>query len=132
MSTGEVVQVTAVMDRYERELLAHRAWDDLPHGGRDALVMQVQCAEGHHVAKVFTTESGDVVRTTVRRRAHGSRDLPDEPHTPHDAHHHLDLLVIDDVDDDEIPAWCDCGPRALSRAALREWRGLGETRVVVD
>ncbi len=132
MDSGEVAAVTAVMDRYERELLAHRAWDELPHSGREAVVLQVQCAHGHHVAKVFATEAGDVVRTLVRPRSHGSRDLPDRPHTPHDVHHHLDLLVVDDEGDDDVPAWCDCGPRVLSRAALVEWRGLGETRVVVD
>lgn len=124
--------MTAVMDRYERELLAHRLWDGLPHGGRDAVVLQVQCAQGHHVAKVYATEGGEIVRTTVRPRSHGSRDLPDEPHTPHEVHHHLDLLGIDEVQDDGVPAWCDCGPRVLSRAALVEWVGLGESRVVVD
>ncbi len=124
--------MTAVMDRYERELLAHTLWDALPHGGRDAVVMQVQCAEGHHVAKVFTTRAGDVIRTTVRPRSHGSRDLPDRPHSPHGVHHHLDMLAVDDVQDDEIPAWCDCGPRSLSRSAVLDWRAAGDTRVVVD
>lgn len=123
--------MTVVTDRYERELLARRAWEELPHGGRDALVMDVQCAEGHHLAKVFRTGAGPVVMTTVRPRSHGQRDLPDVPHGASEPRRFVDLLEAID-DDDAVPSWCDCGHRVLSRAAMREWMAAGEKRVVVE
>ena len=124
--------MTLVTDRYEREMLARRAWKALEHGGHDRVVLQVQCAEGHHLVKVFATDEGPVVMTTVRAHSHGSRDFVDEPHTPHDATRFFDLLEVEGRDEDEIPAWCDCGPHAMSRTALRGWIAQGEARVVVD
>ena len=46
----------------------------------------------------------------------------------------LDLLEAggDPLTDDTVPAWCDCGPRTLSRVAMLEWIAAGEHRVVVD
>jgi hypothetical protein len=124
--------MTAVMDRYERELLARQEWEALPHGGRDSVVMQVQCADGHELAKVFRTDAHLLVRTTVRPRSHGNRDLPDKPHTPNEMRRIVDMLEVDDAADDSIPAWCDCGARTLSRAALRDWLTQGEHRVIMD
>ena len=112
-----------------RERQARDAWMSLPHGGRDAVILQVHCSAGHHLAKVADAPVGRVVVTTVRSRSHGDRDRPDSPHTPCRAHDSVDLL--DGVDDDIIPAWCDCGHRVLSRADLREWLAAGPRRVVV-
>lgn len=117
-------------ERAVRERQASQAWKELPQGGRGAVTLQVHCAAGHHVAKVADTPQGRVVVTTLRSRSHGDRDLPDSPHTPGRSHQSFDLL--DGVDDDAIPAWCDCGPRVLSRAELRAWVAAGERRVVVD
>lgn len=122
--------MTVVTDRYERELLARRAWEELPHGGRNALVLDVQCHEGHHLAKVFRTGAGPIVLTTVRPHSHGQRDLPDVPHGADGSRRFLDLLDAPD-EDDTVPAWCDCGQRVLSRADMREWMVAGEKRVVV-
>jgi len=123
--------MTVVTDRYERELLARQAWEELPHGGRDALVLDVQCHEGHQLAKVFRTGAGLVIMTTVRPHSHGQRDLPDVPHGAHEPRRYLDLLDAPD-DDDAVPAWCDCGHRVLSRADIREWMAAGERRAVVE
>lgn len=116
-------------ERAVRERQARDAWTSLPHGGRDAVILQVHCSSGHHLAKVADTPVGKVVVTTVRSRSHGDRDRPDSPHTPDRAHYAVDLL--DGVDDDVIPAWCDCGHRVLSRADLTSWVESSEHRVVM-
>lgn len=116
-------------ERALRERRAREAWTSLPHGGRDAVILQVQCSSGHHVAKVADTPEGRVVVTTLRSRSHGDRDRPDSPHTPDRAHSAIDFL--DGVDDDVVPAWCDCGHRVLSRADLRDWLAVHERRVVM-
>lgn len=115
----------------ERELLAMHAIDRLPHGGRDRVVLQVQCSRSHHLAKVFDTDAGFAYQSTLRGHAHGHRDRIDDPHGAGDIHHWSDLLDADPADD-ALPASCECGQRMLSRAALRRWIGDGEQRVVVD
>lgn len=123
--------MTVITDRYERELLARTSLEGLPHRGRDAVAMQVQCPEGHHLLKVLSTGAGPIVVTTVRAHSHGNRDRPDEPHTPAKAREFVDMLAVADPAEDEIPAWCDCGHRTLSRAAVAQWLAGGEKRVVI-
>ncbi len=122
--------MTKTTERHEREQRAREAWKALPQGSRSALVLQVQCASGHHIAKVFDTHEGAVVVTTVRSHSHGDRDLPDEPHTPHGAREYVDLLEAGELD--AIPAWCDCGHRVLSRQELRAWMAARDQRIIVD
>jgi hypothetical protein len=125
-----------VMTRHHdiRANAAHAAWARLAHGGHDAVRLQVQCAHGHHVATVYDTDSGLVYASPVRAVSHGSRDLPDEPKGDHEPHRWFDWLVEAPgaMADDALPAWCDCGPRTLSRAAVRTWVRSGERRVIVD
>lgn len=116
-------------ERAVREREARQAWTALPHGGRDAVILQVHCAAGHHLAKVADTPVGRVVVSTLRSRSHGDRDRPDSPHTPDRAHVAVDLLDV--LGDDVIPAWCDCGHRVLSRAVLITWVQAHERRVVM-
>jgi hypothetical protein len=117
-----------------RNAAAHAAWSRLPHGGHDAVRLRVQCAHGHHVATVYETDAGLVYVAPVRDVSHGSRDLPDEPKDVHEPHRWFDWLADAPgaAADDALPAWCDCGPRTLSRAAVRTWVRSGEHRVVVD
>jgi hypothetical protein len=117
---------------HERRTAAQAAWEALPHGGHDRVLVQVQCARSHHVAAVYDTDIGPVYVAPVRPRSHGSRDRVDELHNDQEVTHWFDLLVVDDTEDDGLPAWCDCGPRTLSRAAIREWLAAHEARVVVD
>jgi hypothetical protein len=119
-----------IADRQEREALARRAWHEAAGGHVEAL-LQVQCPAGHHVAKVVPTSSGSVVVTSVRAHSHGSRDRPDEPHTPTRPRDFVDLVEVADAAEDSIPAWCDCGQRSLSRSALRRWIAAGERRVIL-
>jgi hypothetical protein len=112
---------------------AAKALAALPHGGREAIVLRVQCAKNHHVAKVYDTAQGLVYAAPVRARSHGDYDLPDQPHGDHAPHRWLDLLEEPgDASDDSLPAWCDCGHRVLSRAEVRAWLDAGEHRVIVD
>lgn len=115
----------------EREVLAERAIDRLPDGGREAVALQVQCSRSHHLAKVFDTDAGLAYQSTVHGHAHGHRDRIDDPHGVGQVHHWSDLLDADPADD-ALPAWCECGQRILSRAAVRRWIDDGEKRVVVD
>ena len=96
--------------------------------------LRVQCSRGHHVASVYDTDAGLVYAAPVRDVSHGSRDLPDEPKGDHAPRRWFDWL-LDEPDltaDDALPAWCDCGPRTLSRAAVLTWVRGGERRVVLD
>jgi hypothetical protein len=117
-----------------RQQAARSAWSELPHGGRQSVRLDVQCAHGHHVAAVYDTPAGWVFVAPVRGHSHGSRDRVDEPHGSHAVDTWIDLIApVDDLQvDDSVPAWCDCGPRTLSRAAMLEWIAAGEHRVVVD
>jgi hypothetical protein len=120
--------------REDRSRVAEAAWSGLPHGGHDAVRLRVQCGHGHHVAAVYATESGFVYVAPVRAHSHGSSDLPDEPHGDQEPHRWFDLLSDGEgtTADDALPAWCDCGHRTLSRAAVLLWLDSGEHRVVID
>ena len=117
-----------------RRRVAHDAWAALPHRGRDAIRLQVQCARSHHVATVYDTAAGWVVVAPVRAHSHGSRDRIDQPHGGHPVESWTDLIapVDDPLVDDAVPAWCDCGQRALSRATMLEWMAAGERKVLID
>jgi hypothetical protein len=108
----------------------------------DAKVLSVQCASGHHVAAVYRTPDGEVIRAATGRRSHGSRDRIDTPHgsrdridTPHGSRparapwsDFLDAGPFAGA----VPAWCDCGAWTLSRADLAAWLDAGEHRVVLE
>lgn len=100
---------------------------------RDARVLAVQCVNGHHVAAVYTTSQGPVVEAAQGRHSHGHRDRVDTPHrgTP-ESHGWIDFLGADAVSDDDVPAWCDCGPWTLSRRAMSAWIDAGERRVHLE
>jgi hypothetical protein len=116
-----------------RRRAARDAWAALPHGGHDAVRLQVQCGRSHHVATVYDTGDGFVIVTRVRARSHGSRDRVDEPHGDQAVAQWIDFLATaDPTSDDAVPAWCDCGHRTLSRADMQGWITAGERRVIVD
>ena len=123
--------MTETLSHVERSDSARAAWSALPHGGHGAVRLSVQCARGHHVAVVYDTSIGPVYAATVRPRSHGQMDLPDEPRGSAEPTRWFDILDIAEESDDELPAWCDCGHRMLSRAALGEWLAAGEKRVLI-
>jgi hypothetical protein len=99
----------------------------------DARVLSVQCANGHHVAGVYSTAEGPVVQAVPGRHSHGHRDRIDTPHrgTPGRGHW-ADFLDAGAMGDDSVPAWCDCGPWTLSRTQMAAWMADGERRVVLE
>lgn len=117
----------------EREKLARAALHALGDRRGEAAVLHVNCGHSHHLATVFDTREGAVYVATVHGRSHGHRDREDTPHKPHGEASYIDLLTPPGGPwaDDALPAWCDCGQRSLSRAALAEWTAAGERRVVV-
>lgn len=133
MVSLEVVEMTGHTSISEdRALRALAAWQELDHGGRAQGVLHVQCVHGHHLAVVYETAEGLVVRAPLRGHAHGSRDRVDVEHGAAEPQFVVDFLDAGPGRDDALPAWCDCGPRTLSRAAIAEWVAAHEGRVVVD
>jgi hypothetical protein len=102
-----------------RQRRAREAMDALGAGGVTAERLTVQCARSHHLAAVFETASGPVVRTHPGPHAHGRKDFVDTGHHGGHRPERLELLAAGPGADDTIPAWCDCGPVELSREALR-------------
>lgn len=124
------------LDRGSRGKLAEGAWQALPHGGSSRATLRIDCSASHHVATVYDTEIGLVYRSQIRRHAHGDRDLPDTPHRDQEPKAWFDLLDLDESDfeqaSDPLPAWCECGPRMLSRTAVLDWVAAHEHRVILD
>lgn len=101
-----------------RQRAAAEALAELGTALREHELLSIQCTHGHHLGAVYETSAGMVVRTLTGPHAHGSKDRLDTPH--HAARRGAvvtDLLVGPSAADD-VPAWCDCGPRLLARAAL--------------
>lgn len=123
---------TAQSSSDERRRRAAEVLADMGRALRDAKVLSVQCANGHHVAAVYRTPDGEVVRAATGRRSHGNRDRIDTPHRSRSAR----TLWSDFLDAGPVagavPAWCDCGAWTLSRADLTAWLGAGERRVVLE
>ena len=112
--------MTSQASTTRRRRAASQALEALGPSRGDHQRLSVQCPRGHHVAAVFETEAGLVVRAMTGPHAHGSKDFVDT------AHHggsrgvtYVDLLEPVSTSEDVLPAWCDCGPRNLSRAEIR-------------
>jgi hypothetical protein len=79
----------------------------------------VRCTRSHRVASVYATPAGPVYEALAGPHTHGRRDFVD-------AGHHgaavVDLLDAtgDPMAEDALSAWCECGPRVLSRTILQE------------
>ncbi len=117
----------------DREKVAREALAALGVSRSEAVTLHVNCSRSHHLALVVETAEGPVYRSTVHGRSHGHADRVDTPHEPHEEREYIDLLLpAGGLADDALPAWCSCGQRSLSRAALASWRSAGERRVVVD
>lgn len=95
-------------------------------------VLGIQCSRGHHVAAVFDTPEGLVYQSFAGSHSHGSKDFIDTgKHGRSRGAEHVDLLAVELGTDDHLAAWCDCGPRSLSRTELLNLVRSGErlTRV---
>ncbi|WP_250549853.1 hypothetical protein [Pseudonocardia sp. H11422] len=106
----------------DRRAQAAAAVEKLGMQRSEHLELDVRCSRSHHVAAVYRTDRGLVYATITGPHAHGSRDRIDTRHHggPR-GRPYLDLLNTANVPeaDDALPAWCECGPRQLSRSELR-------------
>lgn len=65
--------------------------------------------------------------------SHGRRDFIDTGrHGSRGGGEFIDLLIVTPVEDDELPAWCDCGNRTLSRRELLRLLDTDQRTVHVD
>lgn len=113
-------------DHQDARQSAQRALEDLGPRLAEREVLSVQCRHAHHVAAVYETPAGPVVRSALGARSRGNRDFLDDPHGASGRGVHVDLLETTASDSDELPGWCACGAWTLSRAELR--RALAEGR----
>jgi hypothetical protein len=81
---------------------------------------------------VYQTPDGAVVDASVGRHSHGNRDRVDTPHDAGAPHRWTDFLTAAPFGDDDVPAWCDCGPWVLSRSEMAGWISAGEHRVNLE
>lgn len=116
----------------ERRDRASRVLADLQPQASEHLRMRVQCRHGHHLAVLYLTEEGLVFESRTGSHSHGSRDFIDTGRRgSRGGAQYVDMLEGGPWADDGLPAWCDCGPRTLSRSELLVHlrRGLRVVRV---
>jgi hypothetical protein len=103
------------------EALSALGWQRSSHE-----LLVVQCRRSHHLAQVVDTHAGPVVVSRTGAHGHGRKDLPDlGEHGAAGGAEFVDLLR-DPLGGDDFPAWCDCGPRRLSRTWVLEQLRSGE------
>lgn len=103
-------------------------------GGRrgEHLRVEVSCACSHRVAAIYDTSAGPVYVAVTGPHAHGARDFVDTAHHGgRRGREYVDLLRTPAADD-ALPAWCECGPRTVSRAAVLAALTAGQRRLRVE
>jgi hypothetical protein len=89
-----------------------------PHRS-DHLQLGIQCRRAHHLAAVYASEDGLIYASRTGPHGHGSKDFIDTGRSgSRGGQEYVDLLVAEPGIEDDLPAWCDCGPRTLSRTKL--------------
>lgn len=93
---------------------------DAPAGRSDEnLLCSVRCTRSHRVAAIYATSVGPVYEALAGPNPPDRRDFAA---TGRHGTAVVDVLDTDNdpMGDDGLPAWCECGPRVLSRVDLRE------------
>ena len=117
----------------ERQDRASRALAALQPQAGEHQRLSVQCRRAHHLAAVYKTGDGLVYEARTGPHSHGSKDFIDTgSRGSRGGERYVDLLVGDAGSEDALPAWCDCGPRTLSRRELLEQVRLGVRTLRVD
>lgn len=116
----------------ERRRSAEQALEALGSDRPKREVLVLQCSRAHHLVSVFDTEVGDVYVARTGPHAHGRRDFIDTGHRgAPPGQEYADLLWSPDPADDDVIAWCDCGPRVLSRRDVVDHVRLGHRTVML-
>lgn len=114
----------------ERRSGAMRALDALGAHRSDHQQLRIQCGHVHHLAAVYSTPAGLVYTSRTGPHGHGSKDFIDTGRGgSRGGAEYVDMLGADPGVGDSLPAWCDCGPRTLSRAELLGYVRAGEGSV---
>lgn len=117
----------------QRRELAAKALAGLGSHRSDSQQLSVQCRHAHHLAAVYSTSDGPVYVSRTGPHSHGQRDFIDTGrHGSRGGGEFVDLLVATPLEDDELPAWCDCGDRTLSRRELLGLLETGQRTVHID
>ena len=114
----------------ERRKRAESALEALGSETADHEVLVLQCSRSHHLVSVYETDAGSVYVARTGPHAHGRKDFVDTGH--HGApggEEYSDLLWAGDGGNDDLVAWCDCGPRVLSRRDVMDHLRLGHRTV---
>ncbi len=114
----------------QRRKIAERSLGALGSERPQSEVLVLQCNRGHHLVSVFDTEAGPVFVARTGPHAHGHKDFVDTGH--HGApggEEYVDLLSTGDPAEDDLIAWCDCGPWVLSRRDVTDDLRLGHRTV---
>lgn len=93
----------------------------------------IQCRHAHHLAAVYETGDGLVYESRTGPHGHGSKDFIDTGRRgSRGGDEYVDLLLAGPTVADELPAWCACGPRTLSRAEVLGHLRAGVRSVRLD
>jgi hypothetical protein len=93
----------------------------------------IQCRRAHHLAAVYLTADGLVYEARIGPHSHGPKDFIDTGRSGSlGGIEYVDFLEADPTVDDAVPAWCDCGPRTLSRAELLAFVRAGVPSVSLE
>jgi len=114
----------------ERRDVAVRALAGLGSHRSDRQQVGIECRHSHHLAAVYLTDEGLVFRSRTGPHSHGSKDFVDSgQHGAKGGEEYVDLLAADLSASDDLPAWCDCGPRMLSRREVLGYVDAGRRMV---
>lgn len=83
-------------------------------------VLVIQCARSHHLAEVIDTPGGAVFLSRTGPPSYGRMDRPNYGRHGSTSGVEFADLLSDPMAGDELPAWCDCGPRTFSREWVQE------------
>lgn len=110
----------------ERRLRAERALATIESHRSDHQRLAIQCPRSHHLAAVYATGDGLVYYARTGPHSHGAKDFVDTGrHGARSGDDYIDLLEVDAMSSDVLPAWCDCGPRSLFRSELERYLDAG-------
>lgn len=120
-------------DTGRRRARAARALDRLGSHRSDHQKVRVQCGHSHHLAAVYLTDEGPVYVSRTGPHSHGSKDFIDTGSAgARGGIEYVDLLDAGLSAEDELPAWCDCGSRTLSRQELLTFARAGVPTVRLE
>jgi hypothetical protein len=110
---------TDVTTPVRRRELARSALTGLGPDLDEHLRLVVRCPRSHVVAFVYDTDEGLVYRAVDGRHRHGATAA--STGTGHLENDVVEPVAAAPAQGDALPAWCECGPHAVSRRMVAEF-----------